>query len=295
MPELPEVETVRRTLEPRLLGRRILAFEALWPKSLAGSKETLENLAQNLKSKLVFSLKRRGKLLLVLLADEAKIQNCTQAENVEPDLILAFHLKMTGQVLIKPTGTKPGRHTRLVFTLDQGLLFFDDMRKFGFCRVMLPEELEQWSFWKNLGPEPLEINDKTFGQCFCKLANPAQLLTGKIKNVLMDQKIIAGVGNIYADEALFRAGIKPDLPVNKLSPSRLKKLHKQLQAVLNDGLLAGGSSIRDYRDANGESGSFQENFNVYGKRGQPCPVCGEALEHMKLAGRSTVFCKCCQK
>ena len=295
MPELPEVETVRRTLEPRLLGRRILSFEALWPKSLAGSPETLKNLAHSLKNKQVFCLKRRGKLLLVLLADEVKVQNCTQAQSLQPDLILAFHLKMTGQVLIKPTGTEPGRHTRLIFTLDEGLLFFDDMRKFGFCRVMLPEELEQWPFWKNLGPEPLEIDEKTFGQCFFKDAKPNELLTGKIKNVLMDQKVIAGVGNIYADEALFRAGIKPDLPVNKLSPGRLKKLHKQLQAVLNDGLLAGGSSIRDYRDANGESGSFQENFNVYGKRGQPCPVCGEPLEHMKLAGRSTVFCKCCQK
>ena len=295
MPELPEVETVRRTLEPKLLGRRILSFEALWSKSLVGSPETLKNLPQSLENKRVICLKRRGKLLLVLLADESKMQNCAQPKGVEPDLILGFHLKMTGQVLIKPAGTEPGRHTRLIFTLDEGLLFFDDMRKFGFCRAMLPEELEQWSFWKKLGPEPLEIDEKAFVQCFYKDANPAKQLTGKIKNVLMDQQVIAGVGNIYADESLFRAGIKPDLPVNKLSQPRLKELHKQLQAVLNDGLLAGGSSIRDYRDANGESGSFQENFNVYGKRGQPCPVCGELLEHMKLAGRSTVFCKCCQK
>lgn len=295
MPELPEVETVRRTLEPKLLGRRILAYEALWAKALAGSEVTLANLKESLKNKRVIYLNRRGKLLLVLFADEQKIKNCAEGERLAPDLILAFHLKMTGQVLIKPQGSAPGRHTRLIFTLDDGCLFFDDMRKFGFCRVMLPEELEAWSFWQNLGPEPLEIDAKVFGNCFCNRKNSGQLLTGKIKNVLMDQKIIAGVGNIYADEALFRAGIKPDLAVNKLGLGRLKKLHKHLQDVLNDGLLAGGSSIRDYRDANGDTGSFQENFNVYGKRGQPCPVCGEPLEHMKLAGRGTVFCKHCQK
>lgn len=296
MPELPEVEIVRRTLEPHLLGRRIVRLEILWPKSLVVSE--LAWAAFNAMSpRIITALKRRGKLLLIELS---------QKKEDAPKLLLAFHLKMTGQVLIKPPLTSPGKHTRVILDLidDNGAksnLFFDDMRKFGFCRIMLPQELELWSFWQNLGPEPLEISSEAFLNCFYKPASKNcqtqknELMTGKIKNLLMAQHIVAGVGNIYADESLFRAGVRPDTPTYKLTPARLKKLCSTVQEVLKLGIAAGGSSIRDYLDADGKAGAFQEEFLVYGKKGKPCPKCNKPLEHMKLAGRSTVFCSACQK
>ena len=296
MPELPEVEIVRRTLEPHLLGRSIVAVEAVWPKSLVASDAAMGAFHARRGWK-ISSLKRRGKLLLIELAGGG---------NNFAELIMAFHLKMTGQVLIKADGENPGRHTRVVLGLvdENGLktrLFFDDMRKFGFCRVMLPEELSQWGFWKSLGPEPLEITPDDFVKCFCRPGAETEknckpeLLGGKIKNLLMDQRIVVGVGNIYADEALFRAGVRPNAPASAVGLVRLKKLCKAVQEVLELGIAAGGSSIRDYLDANGKAGAFQEEFQVYGRKGKPCPKCGATLEHMKLAGRSTVFCPVCQK
>ena len=314
MPELPEVETVARTLRPHVQDRIIADAQVL----RATSQHALSMPLGDLRGCRIADVTRRGKLLLLLLdaadAEKASVRGMD-------DLRLAVHLRMTGRLMAYAAGTAPGAHTRCIFDLKaqpfaagsgqpvesgdpaeaagrpapeaccpsaKSRLFFDDVRAFGTMLAGTPQIFARWPFWRDLGPEPLDMTEAAF-------AKSIALKKSAIKAVLLDQKMLAGVGNIYADEALFRAGIKPDLPVNKLSPSRLKKLHKQLQAVLNDGLLAGGSSIRDYRDANGESGSFQENFNVYGKRGQPCPVCGEALEHMKLAGRSTVFCKCCQK
>jgi len=299
MPELPEVEIVRRSLKPHVLGHRIVAIEAFWPKSLVASEAAMRAF-NAMPERRIHSLKRRGKLLLIELAAKS---------SGTPELILAFHLKMTGQVLVKPDGEEPGKHTRVLLALidERGAksnIFFDDMRKFGFCRVMLPKELEEWGFWQNLGPEPLEISADEFTGCFCKPSPPKskqeksckpEFRTGKIKNLLMDQHIIAGVGNIYADEALFRAGVKPDQHANKISRARLKKLCEAVQEVLKLGIAAGGSSIRDYLDADGKAGAFQEEFQVYGKKGKPCPKCRRPLEHMKLAGRSTVYCPNCQK
>ncbi|MBQ4133416.1 MAG: bifunctional DNA-formamidopyrimidine glycosylase/DNA-(apurinic or apyrimidinic site) lyase [Desulfovibrionaceae bacterium] len=293
MPELPEVEIVRRTLEPHLLGRRIVGLKALWEKSLVIS-EPARALFSARPAWLILGLKRRGKLLLVELGE---------LKDGPPRLFMGFHLKMTGQVLVKPAGAEPGRHTRLIFQIenDNGIsnsIFFDDMRKFGFCRVMLPEEMAEWSFLRKLGPEPLEIEAERFAACFCRPEKGADgkdiLLSGRVKNLLMNQEVVAGVGNIYADEALFRAGIRPDRPVCELNKQKLLCLAECVQEVLRLGIAAGGSSIRDYLDADGKAGAFQEEFQVYGRKGQPCPRCGRALEHMKLAGRSTVFCSFCQ-
>ena len=294
MPELPEVEIVRRTLEPHLLGRRIVALEALWAKSLVMS-DAARGVFEAQPEWLILALKRRGKLLMIELAE---------AKAGPVRLVMGFHLKMTGQMLVKPAAEKPNRHTRVRLLLkdDAGMrsqLFFDDMRKFGFCRVMLPAELVEWSFLRKLGPEPLEISAAQFAACFCKPGSGKvckdNLYTGKVKNLLMNQEVVAGVGNIYADEALFRAGVRPDCPVCDISPARLKRLGECVQEVLALGIAAGGSSIRDYLDADGKAGAFQEEFMVYGRKGLPCPKCGRALEHMKLAGRSTVYCPHCQK
>lgn len=294
MPELPEVEIVRRTLEPHLLGRRIVALEALWLKSLVISDAARE-FFNSRADWLILALKRRGKLLIIEFGDRP---------DGPASLFMGFHLKMTGQVLVKPADTSPGKYTRVMLEIrsDDGVitkLFFDDMRKFGFCRVMLPEEKEEWGFLRKLGPEPLEIDANRFAACFCKPGSVSvgkeTLLSGKVKNLLMNQEVIAGVGNIYADEALFRAGIRPDCPVCELSLAKLVRLGECVQEVLKLGIAAGGSSIRDYLDADGKAGAFQEEFQVYGRKGQACPKCGNILEHMKLAGRSTVFCPFCQQ
>ena len=325
MPELPEVEIVRRTLEPHLLGRQITGVKALWEKSLFIS-EAARILFASCPAWTVLALKRRGKLLLVELGREAggPVQLCA-----------GFHLKMTGQLLVKGAAALPGRHTRIVLEIEGpagadlqqrgsggdtsagNRLFFDDQRKFGFCRIMLPEEKEDWAFLRKLGPEPLEIDPLRFALCFCKqgadpagragpdgLANPieqtgpageAVFLKGKIKSLLLNQEIVAGIGNIYADEALFRAGIRPDRAACTLSLEQLTRLGACVQEVLRRGIAAGGSSIRDYLDAEGRAGAFQEEFQVYGRKGLPCPVCGSTLTQIKLAGRSTVFCPACQQ
>ena len=312
MPELPEVETVRRTLEPRLKGRRVLALQTLWPGSFVASKAVKDLLPDCFGSLQIIKVARRGKVLLLHLTSESSDpKNNPAASAPKTDLFMAFHLKMTGQVLVKPLDAKPDTHTRLIFRLDNALLFFDDIRKFGYCRLMLPEELENWSFWQKLGPEPFDLDGQTFAARFMvpgkaqkskpgkaqksKPGNAQKLKQGKIKNLLLDQTIIAGVGNIYADEALFRAGIRPDASAADLSPAEFATLHHFVVEVLQEGIEAKGSSIRNYRDANGQSGGFQDKFKVYGRRGQPCIQCQSLLEHTKLAGRSTVFCMKCQK
>lgn len=297
MPELPEVETVRRTLEPRLLGRRILALQPLWPGSFLASQAVKDLLPKCFGNLQITRVHRRGKVLLLYLTiQKSPLKNeVAEPEAQKPDLFMAFHLKMTGQVLVKPLDAKPDTHTRLIFQLEDSLLFFDDIRKFGYCRLMLPLELENWSFWQTLGPEPFDLDGQTFAARFLTPGKTKKLRQGKIKNLLLDQTIIAGVGNIYADEALFRAGILPDAPAASLGPAEFARLHHFVVEVLQEGIAAKGSSIRNYRDANGQSGGFQEKFKVYGRRGKPCEQCNTPLSHIKLAGRSTVFCAKCQK
>jgi formamidopyrimidine-DNA glycosylase len=201
---------------------------------------------------------------------------------------LAFHLRMTGKLFVYPKGTAPGKHTRVVFTLDDGqLLFFDDIRKFGQVRILCSEEKTSWTFWKNLGPEPLEMTAAEFAERFQSKAG--------IKSMLLDQSVVAGIGNIYADESLFRAGIRPEVPANALSFERLEHLHGCLVQVLLESIHECGSSIRDYRTARGDAGAFQNNFRVYGRAGQKCFVCGRKLSSCHAAGRTTVFCSHCQK
>lgn len=202
---------------------------------------------------------------------------------------LAFHLKMTGRLFIHPEGTSPGLHTRVIFDLDDGhRLFFDDARKFGYVRAVSPQSLETWAFWRSLGPEPLETGPESFVALFAGRR-------GRIKAMLLDQKVLAGVGNIYADESLFRAGIRPDATVDTVSRARLAALHGHLQDVLRESIAECGSSIRDYRDAHGDAGAFQNRFRVYGRGGEACVTCGGRLESIQVAGRTTVLCPRCQK
>ena len=273
MPELPEVETVARTLEPLIRKRTITGVTLLNPGSLDGP-EPLEAVI----GRRVAGTGRRGKLVLIHFVPQAG----TDVDG------LAVHLRMTGRLFVYPAGEAVGPHTRAVFDLSDGTrLFFDDTRKFGCLRLLSPRSLASWPFWETLGPEPLEIGADAFIALFAGRRTA-------MKALLLDQTVIAGIGNIYADESLFRAGIAPQSPAVEVSASRLRKLHAALVEVLEESIEACGSSIRDYRTARGDAGAFQNAFRVYGRGGKPCVVCGKMLEKGRVAGRTTVWCPQCQ-
>ena len=316
MPELPEVETVARTLAPQIGGRRIVAVEVLNAGTWQGLVPAADVAGQRL---LVAGTGRRGKLLLVHLVREGEVGPVPQEERELPVpgnaglwplhytaqgirsgrpalcgqtprevTALAFHLRMTGRLFVYPEGTAPEKHTRLILTLDDGRrVFFDDARKFGQARALCAEELNVWEFWRKLGPEPLEMTDEEFaGRLSSRKA---------VKALLLDQSVVAGVGNIYADESLFRAGVRPDVPAASLSEERRMRLHRALVDILLTSIRECGSSIRDYRTAKGDVGAFQNRFFVYGRSGERCHVCGRKLASAPVAGRSTVWCPHCQK
>lgn len=277
MPELPEVETIARTLAPCLEGRRLVGIRVLNKGTWQGGIAPEAVCADGPRS--VLGTGRRGKVLLVRFAPPARPDGVSS---------LAFHLKMTGRLFVYPAGTQPGPHTRVVFDLDDGQrLFFDDARKFGYARAVNPAELAAWPFWQKLGPEPLSLDDETFVGLFCKRSVA-------MKSLLLDQTVIAGIGNIYADESLFRAGIRPSTPGRRVPEARLRTLRRVLVEVLEESIAACGSSIKDYRTARGDAGSFQNAFRVYGRGGKPCVTCGRALKQEKIAGRTTVYCPHCQ-
>lgn len=280
VPELPEVETVVRTLRPQVVGRAIRHVEILLPKTLAFGEEYLPSLL----NMPIGDVMRRGKVLVVGMGEGAQGASLWEAY----PLYLAFHLKMTGSFFMHPTGTAPLKHTRLIFDLDEGRLFFDDIRTFGYCRVMRPKDFASWSFWQKLGPEPLDTAPKELAQRF-KQKNTS------IKAALLDQHVVAGIGNIYADESLFRAGILPEAKASTISLNRLTRLAQAVQDVLQLSIQECGSSIRNYTDAFGNAGAFQNNFLVYGRKGQSCTVCGTSLATATIAARTTVFCPHCQK
>ena len=288
MPELPEVETIARTLAPQVQGHTLAGVQVLLPKSLVAGAELLPFL----EGAIIEKVCRRAKLLLLGLRPLKALPPVREkrpAPDGLPDLplFLAFHLKMTGRFFVHPMETEALPHTRIIFDLDCGRLFFDDMRTFGYCRIQRPEDFAQWSFWQKLGPEPLETAPEI-------LARRLQKKNSRIKAALLDQSVVAGVGNIYADESLFRAGIRPDAKASAVSVNRLILLAKCVQDVLAQSIEECGSSIRDYRDAQGNAGAFQNSFAVYGQKGKNCQTCQTPLETATIAGRTTVFCSTCQ-
>lgn len=279
MPELPEVETVARTLRPHVLGRRITGVQILRESCVHPLGLPLAALA----GATIKAVGRRGKLLLLHLTPE------------RPDgaAMLVIHLRMTGRVLPQNSLEAPHKHTRCIFSLaagesgPAGSIFFDDARTFGKILAATPAILDRWDFWRSMGPEPLEMT----------AADLARRLTGKrpLKQALLDQKVIAGIGNIYADESLFRSGLSPLRETGSLSAAETKRLLEAIQGVLRLSIEQCGSSIRDYRDADGNVGAFQNSFQAYGRGGQPCVVCGAPMQKTRLGGRATVFCPNCQR
>lgn len=204
-------------------------------------------------------------------------------------LHLVVRLGMSGRLWLTSPEAAPEKHTHVTFDVDDGrCLLFIDPRTFGNLRAIPGGRLDAWDAFAALGPEPLEIGPEEFASCFAGRS-------GKMKALLLDQNRIAGVGNIYADESLFRAGIRPEARADTISEPRLHRLHAALQEVLREAIAENGSSIRDYRDAHGDSGAFQNTFRAYGRAGQPCTVCGTKMIKAVVAGRTTTYCRKCQK
>lgn len=274
MPELPEVETVRRGLAIQLPGDKIVGVEVLRPDSIA--HPSAREFSRLLPGHKFEELSRRGKYLLLYLDKGAG---------------LACHLRMSGRLLLVERKRSADRHLRVRIKLESGReLHFEDMRVFGRLWYVPPSKTfeEVVSGLRELGVEPLENLSASHLQEAFKNRNQA------IKSSLLDQTVIAGIGNIYADESLFEAGINPLRSARDLALDELQALTEKIRIVLGRAIEAGGSSIKDYTDSAGVNGSYQDESLVYGRVGQPCRRCATAIERVRLIGRSTHFCRQCQ-
>jgi len=273
MPELPEVETVRRQLEPALVGRRFERVSIDDPR-LVRPYEPAE-VAAELEGEHVAAVERRGKYLIV---------------RFESGRVLLIHLRMTGSLLCAPNGSLPDDpHRRAVVKLDDGSdVAYRDVRRFGTWLLLEPEETEPY-LAARVGEEPLET--------LFTAARLGERLVGRrtsLKAALLDQRTLAGLGNIYADEALWRARLNPLRPAAGLDRNELRRLHRGIRAALEHGLARQGSTLRDYRLPDGSGGSMQDEFRVYGRRDEPCDRCGTPIARTHVAGRTTWFCPTCQ-
>ena len=281
MPELPEVETVRRGLNKLTTDRPIQGGEVLLPRTLA-YPDDIEQFWQGITGNAIASWQRRGKYLLAQLQDDSQ----------KSAGWLGVHLRMTGQLLWVQQDSSLQKHTRirLLFPQNQELRFVDT-RTFGKFWYVPPEiELESIiTGLQKLGPEPFaaDFSLKYFTQ---KLHNRRRL----IKTLLLDQAVVAGIGNIYADEALFKSGIKPDTVAADLNSKQIKRLHASIIDVLQTSIDKGGTTFSDFLNLLGVSGNYGDSALVYGRKEQPCRVCGTSIEKIKLGGRSSHFCPSCQ-
>lgn len=284
MPELPEVETIRQYLGRHLVGKTIKNVEIRKAKIFQGNPKQI--IGQKIKR-----VERRGKHLIIHLNKD----------------ILFIHLKLTGQLVFVPTfppsnvytfprhipfaGTElPAKTTHVIFEIDGGKLFYNDLRQFGWIKIMKNEEFRIKNSELRGEPFSKEFTPEYLQKIFAKTKKP-------IKIVLMDQEKIAGIGNIYANDALFEARVNPLRPANSLTSEEIKKLHRGILRVLTDGLKHHGSSTADeaYIQPDGSPGSYQYHFRVYQRDGEKCRVCEEKIKRIKMGGRGTFFCPKCQK
>ena len=274
MPELPEVETTRRGLALKLEGRRITRIEARRPDLRFPLPK---NFARSIQGRRVEALERRAKYILVRL---------------EGDLVWMIHLGMSGRMVIRAGWPNDiGPHDHVIFATEDGsAVTFNDARRFGMMDLVPGKKLAEHRLLAGIGPEPL-------GAEFTPAVLAAALAGKKtpMKAALLDQTVVAGLGNIYVCEALFRAGIHPEKLAGSVKADKLKLLVPAIKAVLGEAVEAGGSSLRDYVQSDGELGYFQTRFRVYDREGEACVTCKSAVQRIVQSGRSTFFCKRCQK
>ena len=270
MPELPEVETIRAGLETRLCGRRIVRTDLFRPDLRFPFNP---GFASGLSGQQVLDVRRRAKYLLIGLQNGAT---------------LLSHLGMSGRYRFD---TEQGVHDHVVFHLDDGArVVYSDPRRFGFMELIAPGALGQNRFLRRLGIEPLgnEMNGPRLSRLFAGRRTP-------LKSALLDQRLVAGLGNIYVCEALFRARLSPRRMAASVKGARAENLSAAIRNVLQDAIVAGGSSLRDYVAADGSLGYFQHGFEVYGRAGAPCKHCARTIARLTQSGRSTFFCPNCQR
>lgn len=287
MPELPEVETVRRGLHELIIGRVVKKVVHDTPKGFPNAAADVE---QFLIGSTITDVRRRAKVLMI---------------DLSTDYTLVIHLKMTGQLVFRALdiafgaghpnesliGELPDRSTRVTFTFADGShLYFNDQRKFGWVRLMPTLEVPNIDFMQKVGPEPLErdFTHEQFAQRFTRRAK------SPIKAAILDQTVVAGVGNIYADESLWGARIHPLTKVASVSPAEYKLLYSELRDVMNLAIEKGGSTDKNYVNAEGKRGSYMDFARVFRREGQPCPRCGTTIIKFKAAGRGTHICPQCQ-
>lgn len=288
MPELPEVETVRLGLLTLLPGKSVRQVAFDWPKGFPNAQADVNKF---LIGSSVSDVRRRAKVLII---------------DLDNDYSLIVHLKMTGQLVFRANddssrfgaghpnaslaGSLPDKSTRVTLDFGDSKLFFNDQRKFGWMRLVPTLKIPEIDFFRKLGPEPLseDFSSADFIKRLKRRPN------ANIKAVLLDQTVVAGIGNIYADESLFAAKIHPLTLVKDLSKPRMEELFQKLQTVLLLSLEKGGATEENYVNARGEKGSYQLFAQVYKRDGQPCLVCGTIIEKSKVAGRGTHTCPTCQ-
>ncbi|MEX0749068.1 MAG: bifunctional DNA-formamidopyrimidine glycosylase/DNA-(apurinic or apyrimidinic site) lyase [Candidatus Saccharimonadales bacterium] len=287
MPELPEVETIRSGLERELTGQLIASTEILFAKSMPALEQLIADRVVGAK---VSALRRRGKVMIV---------------DLDTHYSLMVHLKMTGQLILQradgvrrggghPTKSMvrelPDNSTRVVFNFRGGdRLFFNDQRKFGWIKLLPTAEVEQDSLLTRMGVEPLST-EFTFSNFTAKVARRKS----PIKAVLLDQSTVAGLGNIYVDEALHLARIHPLTHGIDLSPTELRRLHQAIITIITRAIELKGTTFRNFRNHKGESGGYFEMARVFGRTNQPCPECSTPIDKLRVAGRGTHICPQCQ-
>lgn len=289
MPELPEVETVRRGLSKLIISKQIVNVEFDWAKSFPNAPNDVKHFLIGSK---VQSVRRRAKVLII---------------DLDSNYSLVVHLKMTGQLVYQSNDAKtrygaghpndslidslPDKSTRVTIEFSDSKLFFNDQRKFGWMRLIPTIEVPNIDFFKKVGPEPLE-DDFEFPEFKGRLLKRKN---SNIKSVLLDQTIIAGIGNIYADESLFAANIHPVTAVVDISDTKLHNLYTEIRRILFLSIELGGSTDKNYVDVEGKKGSYLKFAQVFRREGQPCNKCGTMIQKLKVAGRGTHVCPSCQK
>ena len=287
MPELPEAETIVCELNKYLPNQKILDIKRIRAKSMSFSNGITLNSLKGLK---IGNLERKGKAIII---------------NLSQDISLLIHLKMTGQLIYISKSTRtnlghptpdfvssmPSKHTRIIFKLTKGTLYFNDQRLFGWIKTMFTSNIPTNPFIASLGPDALSksfTSDVLWQVIKRRSKSP-------IKSILLDQSNVAGIGNIYANESLFLASIRPDRKASTLKQAETKKLTQTIKQTLKKGIGYSGTSISDYKTAEGASGKMQKYLKVYKRDGLPCKKCKTLIKKTKTAGRSTYFCPNCQK